>query len=120
MARRLAVAATRICWTHGEGQTELVTRAIGDARVGHQDSIFLDVSQNGLVLNQISLEPTPRLIVRAMASECREHPDVFSFFSPQSISIPPELVSIKIQVNFDRRETADRTGSFDLWVKVVD
>ena len=110
-ARRLAVAASRICWTHGEGQSELVTRAIGDARTGHKDSIFPDVSQNGLVLNQFSFTPTFHLNVRALVSECREHADIFSFDPTQALNI---------QVNVDQRETAARTGGFDLWVKVID
>ena len=110
-ARRLAMAASRICWTHGEGQSELVTRAIGNARTGHINSMFPDVSQNGLVLSQLSFAPTLHLNVRALVSECREHADVFSFDSTQPINV---------QVNFDIKETAARVGSFDLWVKVID
>ena len=109
-ARVLAVSAKRVCWWHGAGRSQIVGRASGDLRIDDVTSgmplyLFPDVSHSGIVLNQFT---STRFAVGALSSECREHPDLFSF--------DPDY-PIRAQVNCRRGE--ERTGSYDLWVKVI-
>ena len=109
-ARLLAVSAKRVCWWHGAGQSQIVSRAAGDLRIDDVSSgipryLFPDVSHSGIVLNQFT---STSLAVGVLSAECREHPDLFSF--------DPNY-AIRAQVNYRRGEP--RNGSYDLWVKVI-
>lgn len=109
-ARVLAVSTKRVCWWHGAGPSQIVGRATGELRIDDVTAglplyLFPDVSHSGIVLNQFTHS---RFAVGALSSECRERPDLFSF--------DPDY-PIRAQVNYRRGEA--RTGSYDLWVKVI-
>ena len=110
-ARVLAVAAKRVCWWHGDDLSQLVSRAAGELRTNDVSGgarrfySYPDISHSGIVLNQFT---SSAFWVGALSSECREHPDRFSF---------DPSYAIRAQVNYRRGEP--RTGSYDLWVKVI-
>ena len=129
-ARLLAVAAADIYWWHGDGTRQIVNRAVGDAKpvpglgwtldtsakppvLNHTLPawMFLDAPQNGIVLSHLAIDPILHPVTHNVTSECRDHANLFT--------VEPNQV-IKVQVNSNLKETTPRTGSYGLWVKVIE
>ena len=113
----IEVAAENVFWTRGLTRTRTITRAIGELIVAPEPPdqpaegrpLFWlpGAPQSCLVIVQQSLATNLRWV---LMSENRRSPDV--------IAVDPST-DVTVQVNFDFNDGDSRTGSFDLWVKIV-
>ncbi len=107
-ARTLAFAAANVHWQRGQIRRTEISRAAGESVIATAPTCFFPGAPlSCLVLWQIGSTAVKSVI----ASECRQQPDIKHLLTNDEIYV---------QVNFDFNDFTSRTGSFDLWVKVID
>lgn len=109
-ASAIAVAAANVNWQHGLTKAT-VRRALGDHIPGGNFYRFPGLPANGIVISQPQGIFQAFPVNRAVASECREHPDYHHL---------NRNLGIAVQVNFQFADLLLRNGTFELWVKVID
>lgn len=107
-AKTLAFAAANVHWQRGQVRTTEISRAAGESVIASGPFVFFaGAPLSCLVVWQIGNPPTKSVI----ASECRQAPDIKHLTADDEVYV---------QVNFDFNDFTSRTGSFDLWVKIID
>ena len=115
----IEVAAENVFWTRGLTSTRTITRAVGELIVASQPPEDEDDAAGGALFWLPGAPQSCLIIVQqsettnlrwVLMSENRRSPDL--------IAVDPST-DVTVQVNFDFNDGDSRTGSFDLWVKIV-